>query len=392
MQHDKRPKVAVIANRLGSFGGGERWVCEMASRLNGELSLNIINPVSGNDTVRIEDAKLKSLFGFGDAKITEIKCHGVLYRLQDRIGVVVLFPSLDSLIRLNRSIAESEVVYEVSFNPFLFFWSFVFARLNGKRFIVGLHNPDFLVGQKLKGRTMLGSLLQNIILSLVREIHAQTESQMKLLGECGYKGRVYYIPHYLYFRIKKKEALSYGSRFEVLLSGRLSVYQKGIDLLEDVVKATLSVDGSVSFTIIGSGEGEKIAENLQKRYPGNVSYMGFVSEKVLKMRYMRASLFILTSRYETPGLALLEAQSYGIPAVAFNVIGPKDIMKDRVQGAMVPEFDTGRFSLEIIRFRKLFGNKKEYRERRARIWAEIRRRYGAGSFENRFVAMIRKAD
>lgn len=392
MQHDKRPKVAVIANRLESFGGGERWVCEMASRLNRELSLNIINPVSGKDIVRVDERRLKGLFDFGDARITEIKCHGIAHKLNRKIGVVILFPSLNGLVRLNRSIAESDVVYEVSFNPFVFFWSLIFAKLNRKRFIVGLHNPDFLVGQKLKGKTFFGDLLKDMILSLVREIHAQTESQVKLLKECRYSGKVYYIPHYLYFEVKEREALSYGKGFDVLLTGRLSIYQKGIDLLEDVVKTTLSLDNSISFTIIGSGEGEGIARDLERRYPDNVKYVGFVGEEELRMQYRKASLFILTSRYETPGLALLEAQSYGLPAVAFNVIGPKDIMREKFQGPRVPPFDTRRFSQEIVKFKGLFGKKKEYKELRIRIWKEISRRYAALNFGRKFVAIVRNAD
>ena len=390
MPDDTRPRVVVIANRLGSFGGGERWVCEMAKRLNGKIQLDIINPVSEEDIVRIEEGKLTKLFHMGDTKITKIKCLGIRHRLYGRIDLTVLFPSFRGLSTLNKAISKSDVVYELSFNPFILFWSMLFARLNGKRFILGLHNPDFLVGQAEKKTGIFGRIMQKILLLTVKEMHVQTRSQMELLSNAGYKGKKHYIPHYLYFKINEDDALSYNSKFDVLLTGRLSIYQKGIDLLEDIVEKTLAKNNTVSFTIIGSGEGSDISKSLERKHKSNVKYLGFVSDEELKERYMKSSIFILTSRYETPGLSLLEAQSYGLPAIAFDVMGPRDIITKNIQGAKIKPFDTTQFAKKIIESKEKFGEKRNYRKRRKEIWSYISSRYEESSFIKKFEKMIKE--
>lgn len=390
MPEDKRIRVTVIANRLGGFGGGERWVCEMAKRLNSKFELDIINPVSKNDIVRIKEDKLTKLFRMGDTKITKVECLGIKHRLYGKIDLMVFLPSLRGLTILNKTISKSDVVYELSFNPFILFWSMLFAKLNNKRFILGLHNPDFLIGQAGKEASVFGKIMQKILLFAVKEMHVQTKSQMELLAKARYKGKKHYIPHYLYFKISKKDAISYGNKFNVLLTGRLTIYQKGIDLLKDIVEKTLAEDDTVSFTIIGSGDGDEISRLLEQKHKLNVKYLGFVSDKELKEHYMKSSIFILPSRYETPGLSLLEAQSYGLPAITFDVMGPKDIITKDVQGARIKPFDTSQFAKKIIEFKYKFAERKNYRTTRREIWSEIGARYGESFFIRKFEKMMKE--
>ena len=170
----------------------------MASRLKEKLDLNIINPISDRDVIRIDEGKLRKLFDIRDVRITGLKCLGIRHRLHGKIDLTVLFPTLHGLSALNNAVATSDVVYELSFNPFILFWSMLFARLHGKRFILGLHNPDFLVGESGKKSGIFGRIMQKILLSCVREMHVQTKSQMTLLLKAGYTGKKYYIPHYVY--------------------------------------------------------------------------------------------------------------------------------------------------------------------------------------------------
>ena len=116
---DSRPKVVIVSNRLGSFGGGERWVCEMAARLKEKLELNIINPISEKDVVRMDEERLSKLFNIKDVRITRLKCLGVRHRLHGNIDLIVLLPTLRGLAALNDAVANSDVVYELSFNPFI---------------------------------------------------------------------------------------------------------------------------------------------------------------------------------------------------------------------------------------------------------------------------------
>lgn len=56
--------------------------------------------------------------------------------------------------------------------------------------------------------------------------------------------------------------------------------------------------------------------------------------------YREASILALSSRYEGLPLVLLEAQAYGIPAVAFDCqCGPSDVISDGESGLLVPQGD-----------------------------------------------------
>ena len=66
---------------------------------------------------------------------------------------------------------------------------------------------------------------------------------------------------------------------------------------------------------------------------------------------VRASVFVLTSREEGLPMCLLEARTYGVPAVSFDIrTGPRDIITDGVNGYLVEPFDTAQMAekLELL--------------------------------------------
>jgi glycosyltransferase involved in cell wall biosynthesis len=66
-----------------------------------------------------------------------------------------------------------------------------------------------------------------------------------------------------------------------------------------------------------------------------VKLMGFTSTPHLA--YQRASLCIMTSRYEGAPLTLQESMSYGCPVISYDLrYGPADIIDDGVSGLLVP--------------------------------------------------------
>jgi UDP-D-galactose:(glucosyl)LPS alpha-1,6-D-galactosyltransferase len=52
-----------------------------------------------------------------------------------------------------------------------------------------------------------------------------------------------------------------------------------------------------------------------------------------------ASLLVLASDYEGFGLVVVEALARGIPVISTNVAGPSDIIKDGVNGWLIPPGD-----------------------------------------------------
>jgi glycosyltransferase involved in cell wall biosynthesis len=100
----------------------------------------------------------------------------------------------------------------------------------------------------------------------------------------------------------------------VLAVGRL-VYYKG---LEHVIAAARTMDAAVA--IVGSGPLEGRLRELA-RGVANVHFTGEVSEDDLRAHLAAASCFVMasTSRAESFGVATLEAQAMGVPAVVTDV-------------------------------------------------------------------------
>jgi glycosyltransferase involved in cell wall biosynthesis len=72
---------------------------------------------------------------------------------------------------------------------------------------------------------------------------------------------------------------------------------------------------------------------LEKRYP-DVEFTGHVPHEKLRAWYNRGDVFVFPSRTDTFGLVLLEAMACGLPVAAYEVTGPKDIVKNDVTGCL----------------------------------------------------------
>ena len=64
--------------------------------------------------------------------------------------------------------------------------------------------------------------------------------------------------------------------------------------------------------------------------------------------YKDYSFFVLTSRFEGFGMVLLEAKSNNLPTISFDIeSGPADIIRDKVDGYLIPPFDIVTMSEKI---------------------------------------------
>lgn len=101
-------------------------------------------------------------------------------------------------------------------------------------------------------------------------------------------------------------------------------------------------------------------------------FVGWQTREQLASLYLGLDLFIFPSRFDTFGNVLLEAMTHGMPALAYNCKGPKDIIEPDVSGYLVEDTDT--MARAVVRFfsdRKGQGLMRENaRKRAARFQAE----------------------
>ncbi|MFY0650841.1 MAG: glycosyltransferase [Cyclobacteriaceae bacterium] len=116
----------------------------------------------------------------------------------------------------------------------------------------------------------------------------------------------------------------------VLYAGRLSK-EKGVMELPEIYNRVKSKIGDIQFAVAGTGPAEG---ELKEQMP-DAKYLGWVDHNKLPSLYSSADLLILPSKFDTFSVVVLEALSCGLPVVAYNIMGPKDIIKKDESGYLV---------------------------------------------------------
>ena len=132
-------------------------------------------------------------------------------------------------------------------------------------------------------------------------------------------------------------------RFTILFVGRL-VELKGLAYLIEAV-GRLQRRAQTRIVAIGIGPERERLETLARERQVEVDFRNKVPDAELHQAFLTSDVLVLPSiidaRGDTEGLgvALLDAMSYGIPAIASRVGGIPDIIEDGVSGLLVPPAD-----------------------------------------------------
>jgi len=161
-----------------------------------------------------------------------------------------------------------------------------------------------------------------------------------------YNKRVVVIPNF----ITPPSSYRQKRRSDYILTVTRFNYIKGFDLLLDVAEKVFRINQSIRWKIIGYGmEEEKLIEFIRKKELQNrFLYIPAIAHDLTNY-YHEASFFVLTSRNECFPLVLLEAQSHGLPIVAFDCdTGPRHIIENNKNGFLVEEEHTQKMSEAIL--------------------------------------------
>jgi len=122
----------------------------------------------------------------------------------------------------------------------------------------------------------------------------------------------------------------------ILCVGRLT-YQKGFDLLITAWARVAQQVPDWKIVIVGSGEDEQMLKQMAIDYKVDQSIDFVGQQKNMDQFYRKASFFCMSSRFEGLPMVLLEAQSYGLPIVAFDCdTGPAEVIASDRSGYLVP--------------------------------------------------------
>lgn len=121
----------------------------------------------------------------------------------------------------------------------------------------------------------------------------------------------------------------------ILCIGRLT-HQKGFDLLITAWSKIARQMSDWKVIIVGSGEDEIMLKQMAKDFAVEDSIVFAGQQSNMDQFYRKASFFCMSSRFEGLPMVLLEAQSYGLPIVAFDCdTGPAEIVQHNINGLLV---------------------------------------------------------
>ena len=106
------------------------------------------------------------------------------------------------------------------------------------------------------------------------------------------------------------------------------------------------------FYLVIAGEGRERNRLLQlakEHLPGRVRFVGKIPRNEMYRFYSAGDIFAFPGIRESLGMVFLEAQSCGIPVVAFANGGIPEVVRDGETGFLVPLYDSDRFA-EAIEF------------------------------------------
>lgn len=161
------------------------------------------------------------------------------------------------------------------------------------------------------------------------------------------KSKCIYIPHNL-DNIPKQ--ISNLKEEKLITIGRLSKEKGFCDLIE-VFSLVNKKYPKWELHIIGDGAEKNNIINIikQKQLENKVILHGY-QDDVNKNRFLKnSSIYIMTSFEESFGLVLLEAASYGLPAVVFDsALGAHEIIDDKKSGFLIKNRNQSEMARKII--------------------------------------------
>ena len=118
------------------------------------------------------------------------------------------------------------------------------------------------------------------------------------------------------------------------------VWEKGLDVYADVIRRLEQQGVPHRSVVVGDGPAR---EDLEARLP-NATFTGFLKGDDLARAYASSDVFLFPSDTETFGNVTLEAMASGVPTIAADAAGSRDLVEHETTGLLCPPGDRDAFA------------------------------------------------
>ncbi|MFH1189236.1 MAG: alpha/beta fold hydrolase [Candidatus Omnitrophota bacterium] len=193
--------------------------------------------------------------------------------------------------------------------------------------------------------------------NMVDRVIVPTESVQEILLKRGVKTTIAVVPTGVdVARFSKGDGKGFRRQNQIPLeakvighAGRLAP-EKNLDFLINCMIEALKKDPGAHALIVGKGPAENMIQGAFKEagLEDRLHLAGVLHYQQLVDAYFAMDLFAFASLSETQGIVLIEAMAAGIPVVALDAPGARDVVEDRKNGRLLNEMDQQSYSEALL--------------------------------------------
>lgn len=201
-------------------------------------------------------------------------------------------------------------------------------------------------------------LPKKLVFRLLHAVIVPTEPIKEALVRHGIQAKYRVIPHIVNVELFENKQKNLENHTLIAVKGLSSF--SGHELLIDVFTLVKKRIPDVQLEILGDGPPRNHLEELvrQRKLEG-IHFRGNIPHNKVPKLIQNADIFVHCSRYESFGIALVEAMAAGLPVVAFSVGGIPEVVPDKKAGFLLPYGDIQSFADRII---QLLADSQKYTE------------------------------
>ncbi|MCH7827873.1 MAG: glycosyltransferase family 4 protein [Bacteroidetes bacterium] len=363
---------------MNSWGGGEEFICELINSLK-NYSFFIASPPG--DSFNIFKEK--------EFNVILIKRLKKYYKINNNWSLLIVLKTFINIIfsffKLVSLIFTKKINLIIANGVFAGLYSFLPSILTGKKVIIIQH----LVYEPNSFEAKLLNILSNFAINIVCVSNSVLDNYKIITNGRDNKHKLIFnsikIPEQ-----NKAAQISIGKKINIGIIGSIH-YIKGIHLIIESLKHYLLSNNDLFLHIYGipvnNEESKKYFRRLnlfikENNLLNKVLFHGYINNK--DDIYLNLDIVINYSLIvESFSFTVLEAMSYKNIVIAANIGGPKEIIKDGVNGFLI-EPDNKKILLEKVKY--CYGNiySKEFNKIRENAFNTVKEKYSLKTFEKQY--------
>ena len=176
-----------------------------------------------------------------------------------------------------------------------------------------------------------------------------------------------------------------NEEFSVISIGHL-IERKGFDITIRAFSKFVDLYPDGKLTIVGEGilKQELSALVIELGLQNNVEFIGIIHNEKLPAVYSKYHVFMLASRLETFGVVYAEAAACGLPIIATDCGGPRDIVTAH-NGIMIPKDDVDAAFNALVTIHEKYA---EYSD--MEISRDIANRFGEEAIAKQIISVYER--